>query len=243
LSNPEQPLTSLTYKGLALFTPGGDLVYCIDPTKQGYWHVQLCAAIQQIFELPSAPLFLNDCFTATVDRWLDRQTQYLGTVAEVKPLIWSHRPILSTLFDVPLQAWQVDPNPHHCDAWFLDSYRQQFPQLWNHHNLVLNLEDLSSFQYVAKPDASPNLSGYVLRLFISGQTPVTVQALESLHQLLEQLLPHPYTLKIVDVQQYPELAEKDQVTATPTLIKTWPPPVRRLVGALDQIERVRRLLS
>lgn len=233
----------MTYKGLALFTPGGDLVYCIDPTKQGYWHSQLCNAIQQVFNLPSAPSFLNDCFTATVDRWIDRQTQNLAIAAEVKPLVWPHRPILSTLFDVPLGDWQVDPTPNHCDSWFLDSYRQQFPQLWEHHNLVLNLEHLSSFLYVAQPDASPNLTGYVLRLFINGQTPVTVQALESLHKLLEQTLSSPYTLKIVDVQQHPELAEKDHITATPTLIKTWPPPVRRLVGSLDQVERLRRLLS
>jgi circadian clock protein KaiB len=78
---------------------------------------------------------------------------------------------------------------------------------------------------------------------VSGQTPKTIQALESLHHLLEQTLNNPYTLRIVDVQQHPELAEKDHITATPTLIKIWPPPVRRLVGALDQSDRVLRLLN
>ncbi|MDJ0558735.1 MAG: circadian clock protein KaiB, partial [Microcystis sp. M53599_WE4] len=30
------------FKGIALFTPGGDLIYCIDPDKQTHWHLNLC---------------------------------------------------------------------------------------------------------------------------------------------------------------------------------------------------------
>ncbi|MFM6041706.1 MAG: circadian clock protein KaiB, partial [Dolichospermum sp.] len=36
------------FKGIALFTPGGDLIYCIDPSKQGRWHLNLCAALREI---------------------------------------------------------------------------------------------------------------------------------------------------------------------------------------------------
>jgi circadian clock protein KaiB len=125
----------------------------------------------------------------------------------------------------------------------VETYRAQFPQLWENHNLVLRLDHLSSFQYAAIPDAPTTLSGYVLRLFVSGQSNATIHALESLHHFLEQILNCPYTLRVVDVQHHPELAEKDQITATPTLIKAWPPPVRRLIGALDQKDRVLRLLD
>jgi KaiB domain. len=65
----------------------------------------------------------------------------------------------------------------------------------------------------------------------------------TVHQLLEQSLNHPYTLKVIDVFKHPEQAESDQISATPTLIKIWPKPVRRIVGELNDAEKIRRLLS
>jgi circadian clock protein KaiB len=234
----------LTYKGLALFTPGGDLIYCIDPSKKEHWHVQLCTALQQLLDLPDVPLFLIDSYTATIDRWIDPGTQDIKLAAEAKSRVWQYRPLLQAIFHTPLSLWQLDPNPHiHWEDEMVETYRSQFPPLWENHNLVLRLDHLSSFQYAAAPDAPTTLSGYVLRLFVSGQSKTTIQALESLHHFLEKTLSCPYTLRIVDVQQHPELAEKDQITATPTLIKTWPPPVRRLIGSLDQRDRILRLLE
>ena len=63
------------FKGIALFTPGGDLIYCIDSSKQGRWHLNLCAALQEILDLPEPPHFLVPCYTATIDHWLNPQTQ------------------------------------------------------------------------------------------------------------------------------------------------------------------------
>jgi circadian clock protein KaiB len=233
-----------TYKGLALFTPGGDLIYCIDPSKKEHWHVQLCTALQQVLNLSEAPFFLIENYTATIDRWLDPDTQAIKLAAEAKPRVWQYRSLLQAIFHTPLPLWQLDPTPYILwEDGMVETYRSQFPQLWKSHNLVLRLDHLSSFQYAAAPDTPTTLSGYVLRLFVNGQSNATIQALESLHQFLEQTLSCPYTLRIVDVQQHPELAEKDQITATPTLIKTWPPPARRLIGSLDQRDRILRLLD
>jgi circadian clock protein KaiB len=233
-----------TFKGLALFTPGGDLVYCIDPTKQGHWHVHLCCAIAQVLDLSEPPLFLTQSYTATVDRWIDPQTQSLTIAAEVKSKVWQYRPLLQTLFDTPLHHWCIAEGAIHSSTPdFLESYRQQFPQLWASHNLVLNLDHLPSFQAVVAPDLPNTLSGYVLRLFVNGKTKHTIQALKSLHQCLGQTLSAPYTLKVIDVQQHPEIAEQDGVMATPTLIKTWPPPVRRIVGTLAQPDRILKILD
>jgi circadian clock protein KaiB len=234
----------LTYKGLAVFTPGGDVVYCIDPSKQGHWHVQLCAAIGQILDLPESPLFLSNCFSATVDCWVDSQTQVLKVAAEAKPKAWQYRSLLEVIFNTPVEQWQLDSTASElCGGLILENYREQFPQLWEHHNLVARLDQLSAFKYAANPDLPNPLSGYVLRLFVSGQNNATIDALEHLYQFLEQTLETPYTLRVIDVQQYPELAEEDHITATPTLIKIWPPPVRRLVGGLDQCDRIIKLLS
>jgi circadian clock protein KaiB len=240
LSHSDFPLT---FKGLALFTPGGDLVYCIDPNKQGHWHVHLCAAIAQILNLPELPLFLTQSYTATVDHWIDPQTQAVTIAAEVRPRVWQYRPLLQTLFNTPLHHWSVvEDASHFPTSDVAQSYRHHFPQLWESHHLVLNLDHLHSFQTVVSPDLPHTLSGYVLRLFVNGKTKHTIQALQSLHGCLEQTLNAPYTLRVVDVQQHPEIAEQDGITATPTLLKTWPPPVRKVVGTL-QGDRILRALD
>ena len=40
------------YKGIVLFTPGGDIIYTIDPNKQERWHLHLCLGLQEILGLP-----------------------------------------------------------------------------------------------------------------------------------------------------------------------------------------------
>ena len=234
----------LTYKGLALFTPGGDLIYCIDPTKQEHWHVQLCTAFEQVLDLSATPFFLSSTYAATIDRWTDPNTNSIRSVAEVKPRVWPFRPLLQAVFDTPLSEWQLGSDIGlSAEEALVDSYRSEFPELWQNHNLVVRLDHLPPGQPRSVEPAVPVASGYVLRLFVRGQSLATVQALEDLHRLLGQMLNCSYTLKIIDVQQHPELAEEDQISATPTLIKTWPPPVRRLIGRLDQEAKILRLLN
>ncbi|MBD0308780.1 MAG: circadian clock protein KaiB, partial [Microcoleus sp. T1-bin1] len=48
---------------------------------------------------------------------------------------------------------------------------------------------------------------------------------------------------VIDVLKHPEQAEADQISATPTLIKIWPKPVRRMVGELNDDEKIMRLLT
>lgn len=45
------------FKGIALFTPGGDLIYGIDPHKQTQWHSHLCQGLQAIMGLTDSPHF------------------------------------------------------------------------------------------------------------------------------------------------------------------------------------------
>jgi circadian clock protein KaiB len=79
-------------------------------------------------------------------------------------------------------------------------------------------------------------------LFVSGHNAATEQILKSLHQLLEHSLGHPYTLKVIDVFNHPDQAEANQISATPTLLRVWPLPVRRIVGDLNNFEKVLRIL-
>ncbi len=241
------------FKGIALFTPGGDLVYCIDPDKQNRWHLQLCAVLQEMLGLQELPHFLVPCYTATVDRWLDPRTQTIQTFAEACPLVWRHQALLNAVFGTSNLVWKSGPCPEAiCDASVLATHRTQFPQLWQDHDLVVRLGPAQS-PTLSGPQGSTlswsplnpgqETQGYVFRLFVSGHTTATEHILQSLHQTLEQALQQPYTLKIVDIYKHPELAEVDQISATPTLVKVWPQPVRRVVGDLDNIHKVLRILA
>jgi circadian clock protein KaiB len=239
------------FKGIALFTPGGDLIYCIDPGKQGRWHLNLCIALQDLLELPEPPHFLVPCYTATVDRWFDPTTQQIRTIAEAHPAVLRYRALLNAVFETHPLVWQPVPIPTDlCDPILLTSYRQQFPQLWQTHDLVVRFEGTNALPPPPRLDSpvpaipiQPSTQGYVLRLFISGYSVATQRILQNLHQLLEESLDYPYTLKVIDVFKHPEEAEADQVLATPTLVKIWPRPVRRIVGNLDDIDRILRMLG
>lgn len=247
------PLPQL-FKGIALFTPGGDLVYCVDPDKQKRWHMQLCAVLQDVLNLPEPPHFLVPGYTATVDRWFDSKTQNVQTYAEVYPLVARHRVLLDVIFGDGDLPWQVIHNlPETCNPVVIQTYQQQFPQLWESHELILRCD--LSFAISATDQPAPSLAwspantlpntrpGYVLRLFVSGRSGATERILKNLHQSLEQFLNQPYTLKVIDVHQHPEQVEADHISATPTLLKVWPPPARRIVGDLDDIQKILQILS
>ena len=238
------------FKGIALFTPGGDLVYCIDPQKQTRWHVHLCDVLQHVLGLVEPPHFLVPCYTATVDRSVDPTTQRLTEIAEASALVMRYQSLLNLVFDTEGLIWQATPRYQEiCDPIVLSTYRSQFPQLWESHDLVLRYDQAVNVEqpvissttnrpYSAEPSLMEQKEGYVLRLYVSGHSMSTEHVLKKLHQLLEQLLTHPYTLKVIDVAQHPELAEQDHVTATPTLVRVYPLPTRRIVGNLNKVDQL-----
>ncbi|AFZ58744.1 circadian clock protein KaiB [Anabaena cylindrica FACHB-243] len=79
---------------------------------------------------------------------------------------------------------------------------------------------------------------YVLKLYVAGNTPNSVRALNTLKNILEQEFQGVYALKVIDVLKNPQLAEEDKILATPTLSKILPPPVRKIIGDLSDRERV-----
>lgn len=79
---------------------------------------------------------------------------------------------------------------------------------------------------------------YVLRLFVAGMNPKSVQAIENIKRICETYLPGRYQLEVIDVYQQPILAKDGQIVAAPTLVKKLPPPLRKLVGSMSDIERV-----
>jgi circadian clock protein KaiB len=79
---------------------------------------------------------------------------------------------------------------------------------------------------------------YNLKLYIAGQTPKSIAAIANLKRLCEQHLAGRYNVEVVDLVENPRLAQNDQIVAIPTLIRSLPAPVRRIIGDLSNTERV-----
>jgi circadian clock protein KaiB len=84
---------------------------------------------------------------------------------------------------------------------------------------------------------------YRLRLYVSGASRSSLQAIANLKQFCSQYLEGRYVLEVIDLYQQPELAHQEQLMVAPTLVKTSPPPVRRLIGTLSNQQEVMRLLD
>jgi circadian clock protein KaiB len=79
---------------------------------------------------------------------------------------------------------------------------------------------------------------YALRLYITGQTPRSRRSVENLRALCDKYISGQFDLEVVDIYQQPAMAAAGQIIAAPTLIKTMPPPLRRLVGDFSDQNRV-----
>lgn len=83
----------------------------------------------------------------------------------------------------------------------------------------------------------------VLRLYVAGDAPNSVEAMANLKEICNGCLPpEQYQLEIIDVLEEPLRALDDGVLVTPTLIKVSPPSVS-IVGTLDDHDQVRRALG
>ena len=79
---------------------------------------------------------------------------------------------------------------------------------------------------------------YVLRLYVTGMTQRSLQAISSIKAICDEYLTGRYDLEMIDIYQHPSLALGEQIIAAPTLIKKLPAPLRRLVGDLSDKQRV-----
>jgi circadian clock protein KaiB len=76
-----------------------------------------------------------------------------------------------------------------------------------------------------------------LRLYVAGRTPRSVAALANLKRICEEHLAGRYSIEVVDLFKNPQLARGDQIVAIPTLVRSLPPPIRRIVGDLSNVDK------
>jgi circadian clock protein KaiB len=77
-----------------------------------------------------------------------------------------------------------------------------------------------------------------LRLYVAGQTPMSIEALANLKRICEEHLRGRYRIEVVDLLVNPTLARGDQILAVPTLVRQLPPPVKKIIGDFSNMERV-----
>src|SRR5512140_539390 len=79
---------------------------------------------------------------------------------------------------------------------------------------------------------------YLLRLYITGMTPKSTQAIRNIKKICEEHLKGRYTLEVVDIYQKPVLAKGEQIVAAPTLVKKLPMPLRKFIGNMSDTQRM-----
>jgi circadian clock protein KaiB len=89
-----------------------------------------------------------------------------------------------------------------------------------------------------KRAARPASSEYVLRLYVAGKTPKSVQAFANLRAICEEHLAGRYRIEVIDLVENPALARGDQILALPAVVRQLPPPVKKIIGDFSNAERV-----
>lgn len=86
--------------------------------------------------------------------------------------------------------------------------------------------------------AKPVRAEWELKLYVAGQTPKSLLAFANLKRICEEHITDKYHIQVVDLLKNPTLAAGDQILALPTLVRSLPAPVRKIIGDLSDTERV-----
>jgi len=89
----------------------------------------------------------------------------------------------------------------------------------------------------AKAPASTSET-WELRLYVTGRSPSCLRAIENLRLACEQHLAGRHRIEVVDLLENPSRAADDQILAVPTLVRQYPPPIRKIVGDLSDTDRL-----
>ncbi|WP_371261590.1 circadian clock KaiB family protein [Rivularia sp. PCC 7116] len=77
-----------------------------------------------------------------------------------------------------------------------------------------------------------------MKLYVTGDTSRSDRAISNLKELSVEHFPDNYHITIINVLKNPEIAEKEKIIVTPTLIREYPLPQVRIIGDLSDIQTV-----
>ncbi len=79
---------------------------------------------------------------------------------------------------------------------------------------------------------------YVLVLYVASMNARARFAIDNIRKICEEHLKGRCRLKVVDIRKDPSLAAREDIVATPVLMKKLPPPLRSFIGNMEDIDRV-----
>src|SRR5690242_10193662 len=77
-----------------------------------------------------------------------------------------------------------------------------------------------------------------LKLYVAGQTPKSIAAFANLKKTCDEFLPGKYEIEVVDLLKNPQLAKGQQILALPTVIRSLPTPIKKMIGDFSNREKV-----
>jgi circadian clock protein KaiB len=84
---------------------------------------------------------------------------------------------------------------------------------------------------------------FKFRLYVADGTENSILAVANLRALCLKHLADAHEIEVVDVRREPKRALADHVFMTPTLMKLAPFPARRIVGTLEDLDPLLRVLG
>jgi circadian clock protein KaiB len=77
-----------------------------------------------------------------------------------------------------------------------------------------------------------------LRLYVAGQSAKSITAFANLKRACEENMPGKYKIEVIDLTKNPQLARGDQILAVPTVVRSLPTPIRKMIGDLSNKEKL-----
>jgi len=78
---------------------------------------------------------------------------------------------------------------------------------------------------------------YVFKLYVVNTASASQKIVKKIKKILDEA-GIKYLFEVIDVLENPELTVDAGIAATPTLVKEAPPPVKKIVGRLDDKQKV-----
>jgi circadian clock protein KaiB len=100
----------------------------------------------------------------------------------------------------------------------------------------MNIEKFAATDSEAPPIVDTEV--FLLKLFVAGQTPKSLKAIVNLRKICEEHLKGRYQIEVIDLIEEPALARTNQILAIPTLVRSLPTPISRIIGDLSDESQV-----
>lgn len=83
----------------------------------------------------------------------------------------------------------------------------------------------------------------VLKLYVSGMTMKSMEAIENITRLCDEHVAGAYELEIIDLYKNPEAAGEQQIVFSPSLVRQSPLPRKTLIGTFADSDKVIKSLG